>query len=118
MYMLMDYTIYINNVCLNLQKFLVVEYTYFYTRVHRNIEATVYSDYSREGEQWTSLTNMLLNPRIFGPEATRNSLRDWKVKNLPGEHSPISPLPLLVKEVNELYNIPCYTTKKAFEVIT
>ena len=48
--MLMNYTIYMNNVCLNLQNVSCGRVYIPLGRVHRSIEATVYSDYLRGGE--------------------------------------------------------------------
>ena len=65
----------INNVCLNRQN---VPCGRVYILSHRNIEATVHSDYLKGGEQWISLT-CFSTLKFLVSETTRNSLRDCKV---------------------------------------
>ena len=48
-------TIFINNVCLNLQTILVIEYTYFYGCIYRSNSVQRLFNL-KGGEQWISLT--------------------------------------------------------------
>ena len=75
MYMLMDY---LNNVCLNLKNFLVVEYTYFYRCVRRSIEATVYTDCLKGGEEWISLTGFSSTLKSQKPTETVSKIEKLK----------------------------------------
>ena len=64
----MDYTIYVNNVCLNLQ-YIPCGSIHNFADVF--IEATVYSDYFK-GMGTVDITDrLLLNPEILVSEATR-----------------------------------------------
>ena len=75
MYMFMDFFAYVNNVCLYLQK---VPWDRVYIQI------------CSQKQQCTG-NRFLPNPENLVTEATRNSLRDLKIKNFPGVAYPQTP---------------------------
>ena len=77
MHMFMDYSIYVKNVCLNLQRFLEVVYTYLILKICSQSKC--------KGNK------LLPNTENLVSEATRNSLRIENLTIFLGEHAPKPP---------------------------